>query len=462
MAVGKTVHVSVPVSTEVINANPDCRISGAYEEGSLVITIDTRKQNIHQRLGLPTRTKLHFTGRNEYFVQELSGLLWPIRYRVLTREGYYIGPGGERVHFTTRAEGLDARRGVSLVLMRAAVLLVVVAGVGYRRAAWLLEQLFHVIVSKSALQRWTCEIAASLPKGDEMIRALHAKEPITEAHFDEIFPRGTGQCVLVVKDEHGRIVVTEEVDKRDEDTVARFLERLKALDLPLKAFYIDGCKAYYNAIRTVFGEAVAIQYDYFHVMQNVWKKLWKWALERRREHKARAEESWTPWYRKKLEALAKSMWQNRYLLFKSEERMDEAQREKLVELMEADHYIGRLRRFMDGVWAIFDGSKDEAQAREALARLKQLPVDRDKPEAFEKVVSYLESHFEWMTAYLRHEGVRRNSLAESGMRVLRRLEVEHDGFRSKEGRENCLRIYQAVKYLGWSVHQLPPSEAKSP
>lgn len=462
MTVGKTVQVSVPVSTEVIHANADCRISGAYDEGILVITIDTRKQNIHQRLGLPTRTKLHFTGQNEYLVQELSGMLWPIRYRVLTREGYYVGPEGARVHFTTRAEGLDPRRGVSLVVMRAAVLLVVVAGVGYRRAAWLLEQLFHVIVSKSALQRWTCEIADSLPQGDQMIKALHEKETITEAHFDEIFPRGTAACVLVIKDEHGRIIATEEVDKRDEDTVAKFLERLKALKLPLAAFYIDGCKAYYNAIRTVFGEAVAIQYDYFHVMQNIWRKLWKWALERRRQQKARAEESWTPWYRKKLEALAKSLWQNRYLLFKSEEGMDEKEREKLVELMEADHYIGRLRRFMDGVWAIFDGSEDEAEARQALARLKQLPVDRDKPEAFEKVVSYLESHFEWMTAYLRHEGVKRNSLAESGMRVLRRLEVEHDGFRSKEGRENCLRIYQAVKYLGWSVHQLPPSEAKSP
>lgn len=462
MSAERTVYVSVPISTEVINANPDGRISGAYEKGALVITVDTRKQNIHQRLGLSTRTRLHFTGSNEYFVQELSGMLWPIRYRVLTREGYYVGPSGERIHFTTRAEGLDPMRGVSLVLMRAAVLLVVVAGVGYRRAAWLLEQLFHVTVSKSALQRWTGEIADSLPKGDDMIMALHQKQTITEAHFDEIFPRGTRKCVLVVKDEHGRIVVTEEVDKRDEASVVPFLERLKGLGLPLKAFYIDGCKAYYNAIRTVYGERVAIQYDYFHVMQNVWKKLWKWALERRRDVKARAEESWTPWYRKKLEALARSMWKNRYLLFKSEERMNQAERDQLIELMEADHYLGRMRVFMEGVWVIFNESEDELQARAALARLKQLPVDRDRPEAFEKVVSYLESHFEWMTAYLRHERVKRNSLAESGMRVLRRLEVEHDGFRSKEGRENCLRIYQAVRYLGWSVHQMPPPAAESP
>jgi Transposase len=461
MEAEQVIHVSVPVSTEVINANPDCSVSGAYQDGALVITIDTRKQNVHQRLGLGTRTKLHFSRENEFFAQELSGLLWPIRYRVLTREGYYTGSDGQRVHFTTKAEGLDARRGASLVLMRAAVLLVVVAGVGYRRASWLLEELFHVEVSKSTLQRWTCEIAASLPSGDEMIQALNARQPITEAHFDEIFPRGTSRCVLVLKDEHSRIVATEEVAGRDEESVVPFLERMKALGLPLKAFYIDGCKAYYNAIRTVFGESVAIQYDYFHVMQNVWKKLWKWALDRRRRTQERAEASGTPWYRKKLEALAKSLWQNRYLIFKADDRMSEQERAKLAELVEAECHVGRLRAFLSGVWDLFDNSADEAQAREALARLKLLPVERDHPEQFEKVVSYLEKHFEWMTAYLRHDGVRRNSLAESGMRVLRRLEVEHDGFRSKEGRENCLRIYQAVKYLGWSVHRLPESEANS-
>jgi hypothetical protein len=73
-------------------------------------------------------------------------------------------------------------------------------------------------------------------------------------------------------------------------------------------------------------------------------------------------------------------------------------------------------------------------------------------EHTEKVFSFLEEHFELMITYLKHTDVQRHSLAESGMRMLRRLEVEHDGFRSPKGRENGLRIYQAVKYLGWSVY----------
>lgn len=60
-----------------------------------------------------------------------------------------------------------------------------------------------------------------------------------------------------------------------------------------------------------------------------------------------------------------------------------------------------------------------------------------------------------MTTFLRHHHVQRNSLAETGMRVLRRLEIEHDGFRSEKGREDLLRIYQAIRYLGWSIYDPP-------
>jgi hypothetical protein len=455
------VYVRVPVSTEVIEANPDCQISGAYENGVLMITIDTRDQNHHQRLGVGTRTQLHWGKEHCFEAQELSALAWPIRYRVLTREGYYLDETGNRVHFTTQATGIDSRRQVSAVLMRAAVLLIVIAGVGYRRAAWLLQQLFHVETSKSALQRWVKEIAQQLPSANEIIQLLNQKQPITEAHFDEIFPRGTDQCVLVLKDEHGRIVAAQTVDKRDEESVRPFLQRMKDLGLRLQAFYIDGCRAYYNAIRAVFGQAVQIQYDYFHILQNAWRQLWTWAVARRRQLKANSEQVSTPWYKTKLEVLAKSLWENRYLLFKAEERLSQEEKERLVQIVQADQKVGRLRAFLGGIWRIFEDSQDEQEAREALAALKQMPIDRQHPKPFEKVIQFLEEHFDWMTTFLRHEGVRRNSLAESGMRVLRRLEVEHDGFRSNQGREDFLRIYQAIKYLGWTVYHPPPEIVKN-
>lgn len=196
-----------------------------------------------------------------------------------------IDQEGKRVHFTTRANGIDAHRKVSEVLMRAAMLLLVIGGMGYRRVTWLLEVLFHVKTSKSSLQRWVGSVASTLPNGDEMIQLLNEKKPISEAHLDEIFPQGMNHCVLVLKDEHGRIIATEAVDKRDEKTVKPFLERFKKLGLAFQVFYTDGCQAYFNAIRTVFGQKIAIQYDYFHIIQNSWRKLWKWAIAHRREIK---------------------------------------------------------------------------------------------------------------------------------------------------------------------------------
>jgi hypothetical protein len=49
-------------------------------------------------------------------------------------------------------------------------------------------------------------------------------------------------------------------------------------------------------------------------------------------------------------------------------------------------------------------------------------------EGYTKSISFLEGNFKNMTTFLRVPGVQRNSLAETGMRVLRRLESNHDGF----------------------------------
>lgn len=77
-------------------------------------------------------------------------LLWPIRYRVITREGDSKDSNGNRDDDTTSASVIDPLQNVSQVLMRAAILLLVIAGMGYRRVAWLMEVLFHVKTSKSS------------------------------------------------------------------------------------------------------------------------------------------------------------------------------------------------------------------------------------------------------------------------------------------------------------------------
>ena len=63
----------------------------------------------------------------------------------------------------------------------------------------------------------------------------------------------------------------------------------------------------------------------------------------------------------------------RYVLFKAEKRMSPEEKQRLIEIVEADEQIGRLRAFLGGVRNIFEDSQDEEQARAALDSLKQMP-----------------------------------------------------------------------------------------
>jgi len=448
--------ILVPVSTEVIEENPDCILGGEYKDGTLVIKIDVRNQDYHQQLGIPREPELHWGKEYTVTVQELSGLSWPLRYEVTTGEGWYLDEQGDRQYFTPTVKGLNLHRKVSDVVMRAGVFLSIIAGVGCRRAAWLLEVLFHVEVTKSSVDRWIAEVADGLPNAEAIIQELDRRQPITEGHLDELFPRGRkGLCELVFRDEYGRIIAIEELPKRDEKHVKPFLRRLKRLGLPIKTFYIDHCKAYRNAIMAVYPQA-NIQYDYFHIIQNIWKKLWSYFITHRREVKRRSEVVTTPWYQARLKALAKRLWKKRHLLFKSDEKMTPEEQETLMSILEEDRKMQKMRNFLLGVWHLFRDSTTEEEARKALEELKQMKIEPKAKEALDKVYAFLDEHFDQMITYLKVPGVKRNSLSESGMRMLRRLEVEHDGFRSKKGRQNCVKIYQAVKYLGWSVHHPPP------
>ena len=105
---------------------------------------------------------------------------------------------------------------------------------------------------------------------------------------------------------------------------------------------------------------------------------------------------------------------------------------------------------------LFLHDQTEQEAERKLAALKtQAAAEPRSP--FAKSVTFLESRFSDMISFLRHPTwVRRNSLAETGIRCLRRLEQGHDGFRGAAGLDRYLRLYQAVKYCGWTVHRFTP------
>lgn len=449
----------VPLATEVLLANQDLVTSQDLSldilSPGLLVHLDVRLRDWPSLLGLPTGTHVVWEKIRTIDVQDLSAFVVPICYRVTFGDPYYR-IGKKRHYFGLRDHlvGLDLDRCVTTVALRAAVLLSVLGGVGLRQVVWLLSTLFHLETSKSALDRWVVEAASCLPNNQEIVTLLMEKKPITEAHFDEIFPKGKKKKkpVLVVRDEHGRILVTEEVEQREIKDVVLFLQKLKGWGLVFKTFYIDHCASYAAAIKQVYPEA-KIQYDYFHILQNVWRTIWSAFVAHRKEVAKRSEEVSTPRYGAKLEALAKRLWENRGLLFKFNGISEEDQ-QKLKELLAQDSFLGTMRTFLGRVRGIFTDSKGGLGARQRLGRLQKRPeVVSGKVTAFGKAVHFLESHFENMITFLEVPGVKRNSLAETGMRTLRRLEQGHDGFRSEAGRDRYVRLYQAIKYLGWDVQR---------
>ena len=101
----------------------------------------------------------------------------------------------------------------------------------------------------------------------------------------------------------------------------------------------------------------------------------------------------------------------------------------------------------------FDHAHSEAQAKRRRQQLRK-DIQASADHHLEKIPPFFDDHWEQALRYLRHKGMgkhRRGSNSESGMRVLRRLEKNHDGIRSAATRQHSIQIYQALKYLSLDI-----------
>jgi hypothetical protein len=105
---------------------------------------------------------------------------------------------------------------------------------------------------------------------------------------------------------------------------------------------------------------------------------------------------------------------------------------------------------------IFDHAHSAAQAKLRLQQLRQdiRAVDDDH---LEQILTFFDAHWDQVLRYLRKKGMgtyRRGSNSESGMRLLRRLEKNHDGIRSAATRQHYIQLYQAMQYLSLDIAKL--------
>jgi hypothetical protein len=426
----------------------DAFVGSSIENGATIITFDLRQRDFQQELGA---TSTLYWRKEAYHVDihELSTFHNPMKYRFILAQGYYLDGQNQRLYFTPEIKGVSTAQHMSHSIIRLACYLAVVCGVSLRQIALIFSSLFLIPITKSSIKRWIDDIGSNLPGQEEMLQQLLTITPATECHIDGYYPRGTDHCVMVVKDEHDRILMTHEAGSENGADARKFLQKLKDLGLNVTAAFSDYSQSFTEAIKSVYPQA-RFQADHFHTVKNIWRHLKNALLSYRRKIKASGEEK----NDQECIELAKTLWKLRWSLLKKPTNLSAEEKQAIAELEREDEgFVHGFRSIIRQLVNIFDHSHSEAQAKIRLKQLRQdiRAVDDDH---LEKILTFLDDHWDQALRYLRKKGMgkhRRGSNSESGMRLLRRLEKNHDGIRSAATRQHYIQIYQAVKYLSLDI-----------
>jgi hypothetical protein len=442
------VTVQMQFESVVTEIYEDAFIGSSIENGTTIIQFDLRKLDF-QRVLETTSTICWCKAPYAVEVHELSTFHNPIKYRFIVAQGVYLNDQHQRVYFTPEIKGVSTSQHMSHSVIRLACYLAVVCGVSLRHIALLFAALFLIPITKSSIKRWIDDIGSHLPTPEEMLRQLLAIAPATECHIDGYYPLSTDRCVMVVKDEHGRILMTHEAASENGDDARQFLQRCKDLGLQVTAAFSDYSQSFTEAIKAVYPQA-RFQADHFHTVKNIWGHLKKSLLSYRRKVKASGDAQ----QHEASMALAKKLWTLRWSLLKKPCNLSVEEKQAITALESEDEgFVHSFRSIIRQLVNIFDHAHSEAQATLRLQQLRKDIQAMDDPH-LEKIPQFFDDHWEQALRYLRKKGMgkhRRGSNSESGMRLLRRLEKNHDGIRSAATRQHYVQIYQAIKYLSLDI-----------
>jgi len=426
----------------------DAFVGSAIENGATIIQCDLRKHDLQQALG----TKATLCGRkasSHVDVHALSTFHHPLPYRFILAQGSSLDGQNQRRDFTPEIQGVSTSQPMSQSVIRLACSLAVGCGVSLRHIALLFSTLCLLPTTQSSIKRWMEDLGAHVPPPEEMLRQLLAVTPATACPMDGSYPLGTDHWGMVVQDAHDRILMTHEAASEHGEEARKFLEKLQTLGLQGPAAFSDDSQRFTVALKTVSPQA-RLQVDHFHTVKTIWEKLTNSLLSYRKQRKAHGEAKNDA----KVRERAKRLWKLRWSLLKKPANVSVEEQQAMAALeSEDDGCVHRFRSSIRQLVHIFDHAHSAAQAKLRLQqRRKDIQAVGD--HQLEKILHFLDDHWDHALRYLRKKGMgthRRGSNSESGMRLLRRLEKNHDGMRSAATRQHYIQIYQAIKYLSLDI-----------
>ncbi len=199
-------------------------------------------------------------------------------------------------------------------------------------------------------------------------------QKINALHIDEYKAKGTRSWEVMLRDEHGRLLFSARLKQRDQRHLQAILRWLHMLGLQIQTVYVDFWPAYPPAIRAIFPDA-QIQYDFFHVIQNIHRHLYKALTAYRKAFKSASSE---PAQRKARAALHKKLWEHRYLLFTNAENLSDEHQRLLQELLSehADTLVEQIVSFRHCLRDICNERESVQQAAERTRALDRRRLGR--------------------------------------------------------------------------------------
>jgi len=439
--------IQIPFSNEIIRNNVITKVN--QTKSGICVYVEPRIRETYQRPDCKEPVRVEPYHRSRWVL--VRGLGIPgqaVNYRVRRIRCRYVNDVGEVKTFTLDVVGVNTRLKMTDELMDKVLYFLIDRNESLAETVQLLRDIYGVKASIPALHRAKQSEAEKLPSQGELIRLLHHKQPITDLHIDEYKAKGTRGWELLIRDQHGRLVLSLYLKKRSEKKFKAVLRWLRMLGIEVKVCYVDFWAAYAAAIRAIYPQA-KIQYDYFHIIQNIWRHLYREFTAYRKDFKAAKTDK----ERQRLRAeMHKRLWENRYLFFTHEHHLSDEEKATLEQLL-AEHegtILHEIVAFIRHIWDLFNNSRSQLAAH-----LKRLDLVAEgwayKSEHFSKVMDFLRQHFNQMITYIGDEEVQRFSLAETTVRQVRRIETVRQGFKSKQGRANHFKLFQWRIYLASAV-----------
>ena len=324
------VMIQMQVASAVTEIDEDACVGSSRENGTTMIMFALRQHDFHQELG--TQATLWWrTDSSHVDVHELSTFHHPILYRCIVAQGSSLDGQKQRRDFTPAIKGVSTSQPMSHSVIRLACDLAVVCGVSRRHSARLFAALCLRPMPKSSIKRWMDDMGSPVPAPEERLRHLLARTPATACPMDGDDPLGTDHGVMVVKDEHDRLLITHEAESDNGEDARPLLQQVQALGLNVTAAFSDDSPSFTAAITAVSPHA-RFPADPCHTVQHSWGHLKKSLLSSRRKVKASGAEQ----NDEHLLALAKQLWQWRWSLLKKPAPISEEETQAIAERERAD------------------------------------------------------------------------------------------------------------------------------